>query len=114
MKNFTKNPQQTLRLLQVDIAIQWLIIICSFLILAFPIESYYFFIGIYLVLGGWQVLSFLVHLKRRLKTSKIGLNYGKLLLALLIIGAPIIVAPFFRFPDFVYSIWFLGAFVLLF
>lgn len=114
MVSLITNRQKTLTLLKFDIAMQWLIIIGSFLTLSFPVDSFYFFIGIYFVLGGWQLLSFLVHLKRRLKTSRIGVNYGKLLAVLVIVGLPIFLTPFFSFPDFVYGFWFLGAFILLF
>lgn len=103
----------TLRILKVDIAIQWLIIITSFLSLSFPLDSYYFFIGIYFVLGGWQVFSFLVHLKRRLNTTRIGRLYGWLLLGVALFGLPIFLAPFFDFPDFIFGMWFFVAFIMI-
>lgn len=77
---------KTTTLLKLDLALQIAIFVSSILCLVLFNSSGWAFIFFYLILGSWQVLSFLLHLDRRSSTSNITKLYGKALMILLFIG----------------------------
>ena len=84
MKN-NNNIKQPRILLKLDFNIQILIAFLS-LVCAFIYAEYFLFIGIYFILGAWQLLSFLVHLKRRIYNLGVIRNYAKIILGLFVLG----------------------------
>lgn len=103
----------TKKIVLIDLFIQLLIIGTSIWLAAFSQQGYYFFVGFYFILGGWQLLSFFIHLKRRLKNLDGFRFYSKSIAFTFIAGLPCFMI-YITNMEFVFYYWFLYAVFMFF
>lgn len=113
MKTKNKNNRDQL-LLKIDLIIQLIIVVLSFGVLTFQLDGIYFFIGIYFVLGGWQIFSFLFHLKRRLKKLNSIRSYALITAWSFVLGLPCLIMLLDIDRDFIVGYLFFYLALMLF
>lgn len=78
--------RKTAEFLKIDLYIQLAIIIASLLLLMVPGLQSYAFITFYFGLGAFQIISYFIHLERRVKSRKVPAVYTTVLIVITIAG----------------------------
>jgi predicted membrane channel-forming protein YqfA (hemolysin III family) len=107
------------KILEVDLSIQIALVVLSIMILSFTARAEWAFVLFYFGLGAFQLISFLLHFKRRREHKKLNRTYQRLLLFVLIfsiLSFISLLAPYFQggfFMLFLVVMLFLGIILAL-
>lgn len=95
------------KIIRIDYFMQILIIVTALIFLVIDGYEYVSFLIFYFGLGGWQLLSFFVHLKRRIKNQRLIRLYAKSILWTLIIGVMCVSVLFVHEVGYIFLIMYL-------
>lgn len=95
------------KIVRIDYCMQILIIVTALIFLVIDGYQYVSFLMFYFGLGAWQLLSFFVHLKRRIKNQRLIRLYAKSILWTLIIGVMCVSVLFVHEAGYIFLIMYL-------
>jgi predicted membrane channel-forming protein YqfA (hemolysin III family) len=107
------------KILEVDLSIQIALVVLSIMLLTFTGKPEWAFLLFYFGLGTFQLISFLLHFKRRREHKKLTRTYQRLLLFVLIfsiLSFASLLVPYFQggfFMIFMFIMFFLGIFMAI-
>lgn len=107
------------KILEVDLSIQIALVVLSIMLLTFTGKPEWAFLLFYFGLGTFQLISFLLHFKRRRVHKKLIRTYQGLLLFVLIfaiLSFSSLLVPYFQggfFMIFMFVMFFLGIFMAI-